>query len=54
MKNNNLDDIFDESIQYKMQFVCKDKKLKIVRKKIKEHIITEPSKQLFPISKERQ
>ena len=55
MKNNTnkLDDLFDENIQYKIQFVRTDGNLKIVRRKIKDQFIKQPKKQLFPISKER-
>lgn len=55
MKNNTnkLDDLFNENIQYKIQFVRTDGNLKIVRRKIKDQFIKQPKKQLFPISKER-
>jgi hypothetical protein len=48
-----LDDVFDESVQYKIQFVRTNGKLKMVRRKVTPAEIKEPEKQLFPISKER-
>lgn len=53
-KNNALDDAFDESIQIKTQFVRKEGKLKMVRRKVRATEMTPPKKQLFPISKVRK
>jgi hypothetical protein len=55
MKTNTskLDDVFDESVQYKIQFVRTNGKLKMVRRKVTPAEIKEPEKQLFPISNER-
>jgi hypothetical protein len=53
-KNNALDEVFDESVQIKTQFVRKDGKLKILRRKVRAVRIPPVKKQLFPISKERK
>ena len=52
--NNALDDAFDESVQIKTQFVRKDGKLKMVRRKVRAVEIAPQKKQLFPISKVRK
>ena len=56
MKNNTspLTDAFDESVQIKTQFVRKNGRLKMVRRKSRAPEFTPPKKQLFPISKERK
>jgi len=53
-KSTALDNVFDEAIQVKTQFVRQDGKLKMVRRKVKNQEIKPAKKQLFPISKERQ
>ena len=53
-KSTALANAFDEAIQVKTQFIRQNGKLKMVRRKIKAQEIKPVSKQLFPISKERQ
>ncbi len=53
-KSSTLSDAFDESVQIKIQFIRKDGKLKMVRRKIRNQKFLKPKKQLFPISKERK
>lgn len=53
-KNSSLSDAFDESVQFKTQFVRKNGQLKMVRRKTRTPEFAAPKKQLFPISKERK
>jgi len=53
-KTSSLTDAFDESVQIKTQFIRKDGKLKMVRRKTRTPEFLPPKKQLFPISKERK
>jgi hypothetical protein len=53
-KNNALDDAFDESVQIKTQFIRKNGKLKMIRRKVRAPEVLPPKKQLFPINRPRK
>ena len=52
--NHSLDDVFDNSVQIKTQFVRKNGVLNMVRRKVRTVEISPQKKQLFPISKVRK